>query len=323
MSREAVNRVLELAPSRNLTHLEFRVLVYLADHLNKTTGRLDPGSECLAHDCGLPNPENAERNVRRAIDGLVGKGLVERIGPSSGGRVPGGHYPTRGYRLRLDAAASRPTESQAPGNPASVKTKAAGQQPAKGHADTGNQPGVASSNGKGDSRGLLPAVRVVMMTGEGGPHDHLKGGRHDPRTKEVDLEPGKVNPPSGSTTRRATRASRSDARATTVSASPATNPTTPTVDEAPPSKAGPEGEQATTADGGPPADHAKAPIPELSATLKAAPLAGRPPGRDRLPLKPPPTRQLTPQQLAAEQAETERRKADFERWMAEHPELAS
>jgi hypothetical protein len=99
--REAVNRVLELAPSLGLTHLEFRVLVYLADRHNKQTGQLNPSPERLARDCGL-DPDSSERSIRRVIDRLEAKGLVERLGNRIGGREPGGRYPRDGLRLRED-----------------------------------------------------------------------------------------------------------------------------------------------------------------------------------------------------------------------------
>ena len=52
MSREAVHTLLELAPHLDLTHLEFRVAIYLADRLNTTTGQLNPSPERMARDCG-------------------------------------------------------------------------------------------------------------------------------------------------------------------------------------------------------------------------------------------------------------------------------
>ncbi len=121
---------------------------------------------------------------------------------------------------------------------------------------------------------------------------------------------------SRSLARRADAASRPDASATTIPASPAPNPTTPAVEPASPSKASPEGEQGTTADGGSPADHAKAPIPELSATLKAlTPNGHAAPTRRRLPPEQPPTRELTPEELAERESAQARSRA----WLDAHP----
>jgi hypothetical protein len=99
MSREAVNRVLESAPSLGLSHLEFRVLVYLADRLNSTTGQLNPSPERLARDCGM-DPDSGERSVRRIVDRLEAKGLVRRLPDGrKGGRKAGGGGATRAYTL--------------------------------------------------------------------------------------------------------------------------------------------------------------------------------------------------------------------------------
>jgi hypothetical protein len=86
-----------------LSHLEFRVLVYLADRMNHKTGQLNPSPERLARDCGL-DPDVSERSIRRAITRLESMGLVERVGSRFGGRGPGGRYDQvrQRYRLRGD-----------------------------------------------------------------------------------------------------------------------------------------------------------------------------------------------------------------------------
>jgi hypothetical protein len=105
---DAVKRVIQLAPHADpsLTHREFRVLLYLADRLNRTTGQLNPSPERLALDLGLKR--TAERSIRQAIDGLERKGWVQRVGSSKGGQEPGGHYPTQRYLLRADVASPLP-----------------------------------------------------------------------------------------------------------------------------------------------------------------------------------------------------------------------
>jgi hypothetical protein len=105
---DAVKRVIELAPHAEpkLTHREFRVLLYLADRLNRRTGQLNPSPERLALDLGLKR--TAERSIRLALDGLERKGWVQRVGSTKGGQEPGGHYPTQQYLLRADVASPLP-----------------------------------------------------------------------------------------------------------------------------------------------------------------------------------------------------------------------
>jgi Helix-turn-helix domain len=106
---DAVKAVIRRGPQLDLDHLEFRVLLYLADRLNKRTGQLNPSPERLALDCGL-DARTAERSIRRALRRLESKGLVERVGSRWGGRQEGGHYPTQQYRLRLGGTSGPPSD---------------------------------------------------------------------------------------------------------------------------------------------------------------------------------------------------------------------
>ena len=67
MSWDAVKQVLEIGPSSGLTDREFRVLLVLADRLNKRTGQLNPAARRITRDIGLEPTRSAVRSVRRTI----------------------------------------------------------------------------------------------------------------------------------------------------------------------------------------------------------------------------------------------------------------
>jgi hypothetical protein len=99
---DAVRRVLELGATSGLTDRQYRVLLVMADRLNKRTGQLNPAAKRLAIDIGLePNPANV-RNIRRTINQLEARGWLQRVGSSKGGQEPGRRYPSQSYRLRAD-----------------------------------------------------------------------------------------------------------------------------------------------------------------------------------------------------------------------------
>jgi hypothetical protein len=151
MAREAVSRVLESAPGLGLSHLEFRVLVYLADRLNAKTGQLNPSPERLARDCGL-DPESGERSVRRVIDRLEAKGIVRRGPGRHGGRKAGGRYPTRAYSLRADLMGRQPDE--------------AGDVPTTGvHSPARLRPFLPEVQAHDDGAELVPGEGIVLSHG--------------------------------------------------------------------------------------------------------------------------------------------------------------
>jgi Helix-turn-helix domain len=102
VSWDAVKRVLELGPSSGLTDREFRVLLVLADRLNKRTGRLNPAARRIARDIGLEPTRPAVRSVRRTLADLEAQGWLQRVGSSKGGQEEGRRYPSQSYRLRGD-----------------------------------------------------------------------------------------------------------------------------------------------------------------------------------------------------------------------------
>jgi DNA-binding MarR family transcriptional regulator len=102
VSWDAVKRVLELGPSSGLTDREFRVLLVLADRLNKRTGQLNPAARRIARDIGLEPDRTTVRNVRRTIAALERQGWLQRIGSSKGGQDERGRYLSQSYRLRDD-----------------------------------------------------------------------------------------------------------------------------------------------------------------------------------------------------------------------------
>jgi hypothetical protein len=102
VSWDAVKRVLELGPSSGLTDREFRVLLVLADRLNKRTGQLNPAARRITRDIGLDPTRPAVRSVRRTIADLEGQGWLQRVGSSKGGQEEGRRYPSQSYRLRGD-----------------------------------------------------------------------------------------------------------------------------------------------------------------------------------------------------------------------------
>jgi len=165
VSWDAVKRVLELGPTSRLTDREFRVLLVLADRLNKRTGQLNPAARRIARDIGLEPTRPAVRSIRRTLADLEAQGWLQRVGSDKGGQGPGRHYPSQSYRLRGDV-----------------------MSPLRGDTD--------------DRRGDTD--------------DHNRGDMTSPEPK--DLEPGKKNLPSGSTTRLASPPN-SDASAPTPSAS--------------------------------------------------------------------------------------------------------
>jgi hypothetical protein len=102
VSWDAVKRVLELGPSSGLTDREFRVLLVLADRLNKRTGQLNPAARRITRDIGLEPTRSAVRSVRRTIADLEAQGWLQRVGSSKGGQEEGRRYPSQSYRLRGD-----------------------------------------------------------------------------------------------------------------------------------------------------------------------------------------------------------------------------
>ncbi len=125
MSWDAVLAVIKASrePGR-FTHLEFRILVNLANHLNGRTGQCNPSLDCQVHDCGL-DPKRGRRSVTRALDALETRGEIERSGNRKGGQLPGREYPSQNYRITLGTAGtSRPSsagtersEQQGPNGP--------------------------------------------------------------------------------------------------------------------------------------------------------------------------------------------------------------
>jgi hypothetical protein len=102
VSWDAVKRVLEIGPSSGLTDREFRVLLVLADRLNKRTGQLNPAARRITRDIGLEPTRSAVRSVRRTISDLEAQGWLQRVGSSKGGQEEGHRYPSQSYRLRGD-----------------------------------------------------------------------------------------------------------------------------------------------------------------------------------------------------------------------------
>jgi hypothetical protein len=102
VSWDAVKRVLEIGPSSGLTDREFRVLLVLADRLNKRTGQLNPAARRITRDIGLEPTRPAVRSVRRTIADLEAQGWLQRVGSSKGGQEEGRRYPSQSYRLRGD-----------------------------------------------------------------------------------------------------------------------------------------------------------------------------------------------------------------------------
>jgi hypothetical protein len=102
VSWDAVKRVLEIGPSSGLTDREFRVLLVLADRLNKRTGQLNPAVRRITRDIGLDPTRPAVRSVRRTIADLEAQGWLQRVGSSKGGQEEGRRYPSQSYRLRGD-----------------------------------------------------------------------------------------------------------------------------------------------------------------------------------------------------------------------------
>lgn len=100
--REAVNRVLEVGPTSGLTDRQFRVLIYLADRLNKGTGQLNPSAGRIARDIGLEPTSGNLSNVRRTMRALKKDGWVERPGGNDGVWDGGGRGRSRPTRLRAD-----------------------------------------------------------------------------------------------------------------------------------------------------------------------------------------------------------------------------
>jgi helix-turn-helix protein len=102
VSWDAVKRVLEIGPSSGLTDREFRVLLVLADRLNKRTRQLNPAARRITRDIGLEPTRPAVRSVRRTLAGLEAQGWLQRVGSSKGGQEEGRRYPSQSYRLRGD-----------------------------------------------------------------------------------------------------------------------------------------------------------------------------------------------------------------------------
>ena len=102
MSWDAVKRVLEIGPSSGLTDREFRVLLVLANRLNKRTGQFNPAVRRITRDIGLDPTRPAVRSVRRTIADLEAQGWLQRVGSSKGGQEEGRRYPSQSYRLRGD-----------------------------------------------------------------------------------------------------------------------------------------------------------------------------------------------------------------------------
>jgi hypothetical protein len=111
VSWDAVKRVLELGPTSGLTDREFRVLLVLADRLNKRTGRLDPAARRIARDVGLEPTSSAVRSIRRTLAELESQGWLRRVGSDKGGQGPGRHYPSQSYRLRDDLRSPLPRKA--------------------------------------------------------------------------------------------------------------------------------------------------------------------------------------------------------------------
>jgi hypothetical protein len=165
VSWDAVKRVLELGPSSGLTDREFRVLLVLADRLNKRTGQLNPAARRITRDIGLEPTRSAVRSVRRTLADLEAQGWLQRVGSSKGGQEEGRRYPSQSYRLRGD---------------------------------------------------LMSPLRGDISSRRGDTDDPNRGDLMSPEPKN--LEPGKKNLPSGSTTRLASPP-KGDASAPTPSAS--------------------------------------------------------------------------------------------------------
>ena len=92
-------RVLELGPSSGLTDREFRLLLVLADRLNKRTGQLNPAAR-RTRDIGLEPTRSAVRSAPTLAD-LEAQGWLQRVGSSKGGQE-GRRYLSQSYRLRGD-----------------------------------------------------------------------------------------------------------------------------------------------------------------------------------------------------------------------------
>ncbi len=82
------------------TAAEFRVLVNLAEHANRRTGKLNPSIARLADECHM-----AKQNVRRALRGLEDKKAIRRPTISKGGRREGGKGLSQTYVLNLKEGA--------------------------------------------------------------------------------------------------------------------------------------------------------------------------------------------------------------------------
>ena len=108
MSWDAVKRVLEIGPSSGLTDREFRVLLVLANRLNKRTGQFNPAVRRITRDIGLDPTRPAVRSVRRTIADLEAQGWLQRVGSSKGGQEEGRRYPSQSYRLRGDLMSPEP-----------------------------------------------------------------------------------------------------------------------------------------------------------------------------------------------------------------------
>jgi len=103
-----VKRVLEIGPSSGLTDREFRVLLVLANRLNKRTGQFNPAVRRITRDIGLDPTRPAVRSVRRTIADLEAQGWLQRVGSSKGGQEEGRRYPSQSYRLRGDLMSPEP-----------------------------------------------------------------------------------------------------------------------------------------------------------------------------------------------------------------------
>jgi DNA-binding MarR family transcriptional regulator len=69
--------VLDRTTDLSLSHLEYRVLMYVAYRLDET-GLLDLSPQRLARDCGR-NRTTAARSVRRALVRLEAMGLIDEL----------------------------------------------------------------------------------------------------------------------------------------------------------------------------------------------------------------------------------------------------
>jgi|SRR5262245_46121325 len=80
--RDAVQAVIDRSrePGCDWTHVQFRMLVNLAEHLNGETGRLDPSLKRLAAEC-----HTGKGAVRRTLDQLEAKQVIRRRSSSKGG----------------------------------------------------------------------------------------------------------------------------------------------------------------------------------------------------------------------------------------------